>query len=88
MSRMCMSCGNYLTEGADCPDCAMSDALVKAAESDQLRARIAELEANLEKSYKEGDELQRRWKGAVLVIRQLASCLSGIGDQEREALKP
>lgn len=35
--NMCPGCGNYLTEGADCPDCTMSDALVRAAELEQLK---------------------------------------------------
>lgn len=34
--NMCPGCGNYLTEGADCPDCTMSDALVRIAELERL----------------------------------------------------
>lgn len=37
MSQVCPGCGNYLTEGADCPDCTMSDALVRVTELEAIR---------------------------------------------------
>jgi len=49
MSRICVGCGNYLTEGADCPDCAMNTALVRAAELEAIHtddhAQILSLQA-------------------------------------------